>query len=450
MNKILQPRRQFIFECLAGGLTALLGLYSQPLWARQKVIVRSIYQSSEGDKNNVIFDLSASVRHHIFTLHNPERVVIDLNNARVSQGFGSPKFDRSLVRSIRYAKRERSDLRVVVDLVKAVSPRSFLLPPADGKGHRLLVELQPSRAKKREPVITANPDKKQLRDVVIAIDAGHGGKDPGAIGRRYKTREKDVVLAIARRLEALIKREKGMRAVMIRNGDVFLPLRTRIARARQHQADLFISIHADAARNRRARGSSVYVLSKNGASSEAARVLAENENRADLKGGVLFGKEDQVAKVIVDLMLNATIEASIDLADGMLRTLKKTGKIHRSRVEQAGFVVLKAHDMPSVLVETAFLSNAQDERRLRSKVHQRSIAKALLGGIKHYLKDYAPPGTLMASMNRTTHVIRSGETLSAIAQRYDVEINTIRYYNALKSDRIRTGQVLQIPISVGG
>ncbi len=431
----------------------LLNLGATRSWARKSVEIRSVRFSAGHGKTSIVFDLSAPVQHNIFTLPNPDRVVIDFNDARLSAE-PSKQAKGSAIKDVRYATRNKTGIRMVLDLSRSASPKSFLLPPTGRYGHRLLVELVDKAKKVSKPVKTVKTRSNRLRDVVVAIDAGHGGRDPGAIGSRYRTKEKDVVLSIARRLEGLVKREKGMRAVMIRNKDVFLPLRARIKRAHEQKADLFISIHADATRKKHIRGSSVYVLSQHGASSELARLLAERENAADdfrrsVKGDVLAGKEEPVARVILDLMQSGTLEASSELADDMLRELKRIGRLRSPQVEQAGFAVLKSPDIPSVLVETAFISNPKDERQLRNKTFQSAVARAMLRGIKHYLRENAPPGTLMAHLGRTTHLIRSGETLSTIAQRYDVDIKMIRRHNALKGDRIRAGQVLRIPVSGG-
>ena len=454
MQQLQQPRRQFLRRCVLSGIAVLFNLGTMRSWARQSAEIRSIRFSAGQGKTSIIFDLSAPVQHNIFTLPDPDRVVIDFNDARLSADPGRKSLERSIIKDLRYATRNKTDIRLVLDLSKSASPKSFLLPPTGRYGHRLLVELIDKGKKVSKPIKTVNNPVNRLRDVVVAIDAGHGGRDPGAIGYRYRTKEKDVVLSIARRLEALVTKEKGMRAVMIRNQDVFLPLRTRIKRAHEQRADLFISIHADATRKKHIRGSSVYVLSQNGASSELARLLAERENAADdfkssVKGDVLTGKEEPVARVILNLMQNGTLEASSELANDMLSELKRIGRLRSPRVEQAGFAVLKSPDIPSVLVETAFISNAKDERQLRSKKFQQSVAWALLRGIKKYLRENAPPGTLMADIGRTTHLIRSGETLSTIAQRYDIDIQTIRRHNALKGDRIRAGQVLRIPLTGG-
>ena len=277
---------------------------------------------------------------------------------------------------------------------------------------------------------------------MIAIDAGHGGEDPGARGPRG-TREKTVVLQIAKRLERLVDREPGFRAVMIREGDYFMPLRKRASKAHEHRADLFVSIHADAFHDRRARGSSVYVLSQRGATSEMARILAETENAADLIGGVsLNDKDDLLKTVLLDLSQTASIEASMEVGENVLGHLRRLGKVHKRRVQQAGFVVLKSPDIPSILVETAFISNPGEERQLRNGKHQQNLATAILKGIKSYFRNNPPPGTLMAQRQ---HVIKRGDTLSEIAQRYDVSMNQLRVANGLKGNSLRIGDVLKIP-----
>jgi len=236
------------------------------------------------------------------------------------------------------------------------------------------------------------------RDLVIAVDAGHGGKDPGAIGRKG-TYEKQVTLAIARQLAAAIDREDGMRAVMVRGDDRFISLRGRIVKARDYKADMFISIHADSVRDRNVGGSSVYVLSLRGASDEAARWLAERENAADLMGGVsLDDKNDVLASVLLDVTQKESVSNSVDAAESILGSLRGVTSVHRPRVQHAGFVVLKSPDIPSVLVETAFISNVADERRLKDPVHQLKIAEAIHAGVRSYFYARPPPGTRVAAL----------------------------------------------------
>ncbi|MGH8502060.1 MAG: N-acetylmuramoyl-L-alanine amidase [Gammaproteobacteria bacterium] len=422
-----------------------------PLAAAWGVAVNDIRLSDSGDTTRVVFDLSGPVEHRLFALQDPERVVIDLENAKLAEPAQAIDADLSAVKNIRHAARNGTDLRVVLDLNQSATSRSFLLPPVGAYGHRLVVDLKRAGAPADAPapVIVAQDRASSLRDVVVAIDAGHGGKDPGAIGP-YGTYEKDVVFSIANRLEELIGAEPGMRPVMIRDSDVYLELRERIARARAHKADLFISVHADASHSSYANGSSVYVLSRTGASSEAARWLAERENAADLIGGVrLKDKDDTLARVLMDLSQTATIEASMTLAEDILNGLQQVGEIHSSRVEQAGFAVLTSPDIPSVLVETAFISNAEEEQRLRTSAYQDQVALAVLNGIREYFRDHAPPGTLYANDLRDRHVIRYGDTLSTIAQRYRVNVEALRDHNSLDGDVLHVGQVLLIPTSDG-
>ena len=353
------------------------------------------------------------------------------------------------------ARRVNKDksLRIVLDLKQSAKPRTFSLKPNSQYGHRLVIDLYDDGKGKvatqgkgaAKPAVlkkTVASKPAALRDLVIAIDAGHGGDDPGAIGRRG-TREKTVVLAIARELAALIRKEPGMRPVMIREGDYYIGLRQRINKARKHNADLFISIHADGFRDQRAHGSSVFVLSRRGATSEMGRWLEAKENAADLAGGVsLDDKDDLLAEVLLDLSQSATIEASHEVASNMLGGLKRLGKMHKSSVQRAGFVVLKSPDIPSILIETAFISNPKEEKKLRDKGHQKKLARAMLSGIRDYFGENPPPGTHMVARK---YKVKPGDTLSQIAAVHQVSLNTLRGYNDLKNDRLRVGDTLRIP-----
>lgn len=361
------------------------------------VKVNGVRVWAESDTTRIVFDLSGPAEHHLFMLENPQRVVVDVPDA--SLGTALDTQNGGLLKGIRGGVRKGDDLRLVLDLSGKARPRSFMLKPDGKSGHRLVIDLDAGKGS--GPVKTKKSVVSQgARDVIIAVDAGHGGKDPGARGPTG-LREKDAVLALARKLAAEINAQKGMRAVLTRSSDVFLRLRTRINKARQFKADMFISLHADAFNDPRARGSSVYVLSNRGASNEAAQWLAEKENSADLVGGVsLDDKEDQVAQVLLDLSQEATIEASIKIASRVLGGLKGLGKVHRKQVERAGFVVLKSPDIPSVLVETAFISNPTEEQRLKDSGYQTRMAKAIASGVHDYFREYAPPGTLLAANNQ--------------------------------------------------
>ncbi len=411
------------------------------------------------DNTRVVFDVSsANADYKLFRLNNPPRLVIDFKNTRLTGKVLKPASDDLILKNIRSAGRPNNDLRVVLDLRDKTRFKSFLLKPYKQYGHRLVVDLlhgvkrskspvmasrKPTETKKIEKVRKQSPAPK-LRDLVIAIDAGHGGEDPGAHGPRG-TNEKDVVFAIAKKLAALIDKEKGMRPLLIRDGDYYLSLRQRTQKARDNRADMFISIHADAFRDKRVYGTSVYILSENGATSEAARWLAEKENASDLIGGVsLDDKDNMLARVLLDLSQTATKQASYEAGRELLQELRPLGKLHKKEVQQAAFAVLKSPDIPSVLVETAFISNPSEERKLRSSKHQHMLAKALLNGVRDYFTKNAPPGTLYA-MKARQHVIASGDTLSEIAQRYHVSMASIRSENRLSGDSVKIGQVLKIP-----
>ncbi len=415
-----------------------------PAWA--DVQVKGVRMWPAPDNTRLVFDLSDPVEHVLFSLKAPERIVIDLKDAQFPGALPNFDFNKSYIKNIRYASRKGNALRFVLDLSAQVRPKSFVLKPHGEYGHRLVIDLFDTEHSSEKAVPSRQTQPQRAREVIIAIDAGHGGEDPGAVGRKG-TREKDVVLAIARKLERLVQKEPGMRAVMIRDGDYYVGLRDRVKKARQYQADLFISIHADAFNDRRARGSSVYVLSDRGASSEAARFLAESENSADLIGGVsLDDKDDLLKLVLVDMVKNSTIEDSHDVASRVLRDLRHVNRLHKNRVEQAAFRVLKSPDVPSILIETAFISNPAEERKLRSGRHQDALARAILGGVRNYFRSNPPPGTILASAPRR-HVISRGDTLSEIAARYRVSVSTLRRYNGLRSDRLKVGEILQIPLS---
>ncbi|HKK04209.1 MAG TPA: N-acetylmuramoyl-L-alanine amidase [Gammaproteobacteria bacterium] len=431
------PRNIFIGWLLAAVFA------SSTAWAG--VEVRGVRLWAGPDTTRVVLDLSAPADHKLFTLENPGRVVVDLQSARIdASGLRLPRGD-GLVSEVRAGNRRGGEARVVLDLAGEVTPRSFLVRPKEQYGHRLIIELKARGARAQAPVIRASDGEREL---VIAIDPGHGGEDPGAIGRRG-TYEKDVVMAVSRRLAARIDREPGMRAVLTRDGDYFLSLRQRVEEARKHGADLFVSVHADAFKHPDARGSSVYVLSSKGATDEAARWLAERENAADLVGGVrLDDKDDLLASVLLDLSQNASIGASLDAGEFVLEKLGAVNRLHKHSVQQAGFAVLKAPDIPSILVETAFISNPGEEQKLRQARHQEQLAAALLAGIREYFHVNPPPGTWFAKNRGATPreiVIARGDTLSGIADRYQVSVPLLRRHNGLRGDKIRVGQVLAIP-----
>ena len=402
------------------------------------------------DSTRVVLDLSAPVSYSMFTLSDPERIVIDLEQVGADLVRLPASAVVGIVSGVCVAARDNGGLRVVLDLTAKVEPKSFLTPPNETYGHRLVVDLGLEQA--LHPVKVASDGNGQ-RDVVVAIDAGHGGEDPGAVGKSG-TREKDVALAVARRLAERINAEPGMRAVLTRDGDYFVPFRERIRRARAQQADLFVSVHADAFVNRSVHGSSVYVLSTRRASNEAARWLADRENAADLIGGVsLDDKSDVLASVLLDLSQNASISASREAATRVLEELDRVGQLKKSEVQHASLIVLTSPDVPSMLVETAYISNPEEERRLRDPDHQARLAGAMHAGLRRYFHENPPPGTriaILAARERgqaMRHVVSPGETLVDIAARYAVSQDALRRQNRLDGGQLTAGTILEIPVS---
>jgi N-acetylmuramoyl-L-alanine amidase len=421
--------------------------------AAQAATVEDIRIWSENGKTRVVLDLSSPAAHSIFTLRGPDRLVVDLKSSRLSKSLAKLPGGTGSVRGIRSAVRANGQLRVVLDLNEAVRSRTFTAGPNSQYGDRLVIDLQ--RTGHVQAVKRASEEYMPGRDIVVAIDPGHGGHDPGAVGKG-RTREKDVALQISRTLAARINAEPGMKAVLVRSGDYYVDHRRRMEIARRNKADLFISVHADAVDDRRANGASVYALSLKGASDEAARQLAERENASVRVGGVTLEDKDAVlASVLLDLSQNASLSASLDVGSKVIGELAGIGKVHRRTVQQAGFLVLKSPDMPSILVETAFISNPGEEKKLRDKGHQGRLADAILAGVRNYFYSNPPPDTRIAMEMRRTpvrevrHVIARGDTLSEIAERYNVSPSAIRSANRLSSDRIRVGQTLNIPIYAG-
>jgi N-acetylmuramoyl-L-alanine amidase len=426
------------------------------------------------DNTRLVFDLSGPVQHSVFTLTSPDRLVIDINGATL----GAPLNVNSAntpITAMRSAQRTPTDLRVVIDLKKTVTPKSFTLAPNAQYGNRLVVDLFDSPADAApipvptnvatvapvpvtpvEPAVKLPPAPAGKRDIIVVIDAGHGGEDPGASGSRGQ-REKDVVLAIARELQRQVNGMKGFRAELTRTGDYFIPLRGRTEIARKKGADLFVSIHADAAPSAAAFGASVFALSDRGATSETARWLADSENRSDLIGGAgnvsLDDKDRMLAGVLLDLSMTASLTSSLNVGQKVLSNIGRVTPLHKQRVEQAGFMVLKSPDIPSILVETGFISNANEASKLAAANHQQALARSISSGVRQFFQQNPPPGTYIAWLRDSgkiaqgprDHRVNPGETLAMIAVRYQVSPATLRSANNLKSDELKIGQTLTIP-----
>lgn len=415
------PMKLMTGLCLSLILSMILAL---PAWGAKVLAVR-VWPAQ--DYTRITLEHDGEIKASHFTLNNPDRLVVEIDgtdlNPALKELAAKMEADTFYVKQARVGQARPNVVRLVFDLKETVNLQMFKLKPVDKYKHRLILDLYPTvpldpiaslirngelgdlqksdaptAENKKESAPKAPPskpikntDKTQLnRMVTIVLDPGHGGEDPGAIGYRG-SREKDIVLAIARRLKALIEQEPNMRVVMTRNGDYFVPLHVRVEKARQAQADLFISVHADAFIEPHANGSSVFVLSEKGASSTSAKWLARKENNADLIGGVnIHNHNRQLASVLLDLSTTAQINDSLKLGGAILNEIGGINRLHKPHVEQAGFAVLKAPDIPSILVETAFISNPEEEAKLNNNAHQESIAKAILNGIKGYFAKNPP------------------------------------------------------------
>ena len=388
-------RRQLLNLLLASPLFTLP-------FAAHATQIRNARLWRSDDKLRLVFDLSGPVQYKTFTLSAPERLIIDLSGAGLSGDFSQLALTNSGITSIRSGHFGKGDTRIVLDLAAPMQLNSFLLPPQEGQGHRLVLDL--TSATQAPHRIAAEPkplvDKAHpKRDIIVVVDPGHGGKDPGAVGSKGQ-REKDVVLSIAQLLAKRLKREKGFDVKLVRNDDFFVPLRKRVEIAHKHNADMFISVHADAAPRITASGASVYALSEGGATSATARFMAQRENGADLLGATsllnLKDKDPMLAGVILDMSMNATIASSLQLGSSILGSLEGITSLHQKRVEQAGFAVLKSPDVPSILVETGFISNARDSARLVTARHQQAVADGLFEGLKKYFQKNPPMNSYMA------------------------------------------------------
>jgi N-acetylmuramoyl-L-alanine amidase len=418
--------------------------------AAAATVVEDVRAADRSSYTRVVLDLSQAPDHRIFTLEDPHRAVIDLRAGQLDPALVAGIRDEGPIRRVRSGRRGEG-VRIVLDLATRRVVEAFTIEPGARTAHRLVIDLRRPGAGSSADESPDRPRNTPSRTAseagatpfVVAIDAGHGGKDPGAIGAAG-TYEKDIVLTVARKLAGRLGATAGIEPVLIRDGDYFVGLRDRTRKAREADADLFVSLHADAFHDRSVRGSSVFVLSRNGASSEMARMLARSENRAHRIGGVsLADKDEQVASVLVDLSRAHTVEESLDVADVLLAELDALGDVHGDGVEQAGFAVLKSLDMPSVLVELAFISNPEEEKRLKSSRYQHQLAEGLTEGVLGYVQRVRP--TLASGGGTAEYEVRAGDTLSGIAQQFAVSVGELRQANDLGGDTIVAGHTLKIP-----
>ena len=509
-----------------GGFVAVAIMAATPLYAAKAADLNGARVWAGSEYTRLVLDASGPLDYRIS--QNGDRVVVDLGNSRLTDGFADPAA-QGLYRGMSHARLgDRLQLTARVDPNSRL--KSFVLKSSTGSGYRLVLDLYPGNGSvaaapaagdnhvasmptpASEPAVVetsvaqsshARPSRSSRaateqaaallggqRNVVVCIDAGHGGKDQGAHGPDG-TLEKNVTLAVARDLAARINRQPGMKAVLTRDGDYFIPLQRRYQIARENNADLFVAIHADSYTSDDAKGSSVWVLSSRGKSSVAARMLADKENSSDLIGGVsLAAENDSLASVLLDMQQGWAMQASHVVADNVLNALGQLGPTHRGYVENANFVVLRSPDVPSILVETAFISNPLEERKLRDPEHQDELAEAIMDGVKNYFESTPPPGTWFAAQaaahrkgielasnkaadsadrnavaksayNKTVlagtqpaspdanvqdlHRVGRGESLRSIARQYGISVGALKSANGINADTVRAGTVLTIP-----
>ncbi|MBY6187658.1 N-acetylmuramoyl-L-alanine amidase [Marinobacter hydrocarbonoclasticus] len=424
---------------MAGVMGLILTLMAGPAMANQLERIRI---SHSPEKTRVVLDMAAKPDYSAFRLTGPDRLVVDLKRTRLKADLSALEKASPLIRRIRTSNPQGDgDLRLVLDLTQSASHKTSALG-ASGQGfHRLVLDLMPTS---RSPAtVAAEPG----RNVVIAIDAGHGGKDPGSIGPSG-TYEKDVVLPIAQRLKAKIDATPGFEAFLVREGDYFVSLDARSAKARKKRADLLVSIHADAFTSPQPRGASVWVLSLRRANSEMGRWLERDDKLSELRGiGEVISESSQddphLQRTFLDLARENSMMESQALAGNMLKEMGRITRLHKSKPQFASLAVLKSPDFPSLLVETGFISNPHEERQLKDPAHQRKMANALAVAIQSHFRSNPPRDSLLAQ--RQTHRVKSGESLSVIARRYQVSVTALKNANQLKSDTVRIGQELVIP-----
>ncbi|MBZ2400652.1 N-acetylmuramoyl-L-alanine amidase [Erwinia amylovora] len=397
------------------GALWLLSVSRTGMTASRHVVAIRIWPASTYSRLTI--ESNAPLKYKQFSLRSPDRVVVDIADIQLNRLLNDVgklvRENDPYIKNVRVGQFDPNTVRLVLEIKQNVAPRIFTLAPVAGIKNRLVLDLYPVQRPQHndDPLLAlledynqgdlgrSQPEAAPLpgkagkdRPIVIMLDPGHGGEDSGAVGKQ-KTREKDVVLKIARRLKSLIDKQPSMRAYMTRNEDVFIPLKVRVAKARKQRADLFISIHADAFTRRAARGSSVFALSTKGATSTAARFLAQTQNESDLIGGVSMGSDRYLDHTMFDMLQSRTINDSLRFGGEVLARMGKINHLHKRSVDQAGFAVLKAPDIPSILVETAFISNLEEERKLRTTRFQHQVADSILAGIKAYFANGAALAT---------------------------------------------------------
>lgn len=424
--------------------------------------LESIQIKKDAGKTSLLFSLNGAIAHKVFTLTNPDRVVVDFEQTQLACNLNKLNLNNGLIKLVRSGRPNPNTLRLVFEVRDAVRLRANSWGTSANQ-HGFSLDLSANHVSNNhknnnnnkiapnqlsEPIVNTKP--KALRDVIVVLDPGHGGHDPGAMGPK-RSREKNITLAIAIKLKQLIDKQPGMRAVLTRNGDYYVGLRERLRIARKYNGDVFISIHADAFINQQSNGASVFALSQRGATSEAARWLAEKENYSELGGVNLRGLDDQsglVRTVLIDLSQTATISASLHMGDAVLKHLNTVTHLHHHKVDQARFMVLKSPDIPSILIETGFISNPREEMNLTSASYQVRLCQSIFEGLHRYFQDYPPHGTSIETglaPKESVHVVQAGDSLSKIAEQYHVSMALLQAMNHLNNHQIKTGQRLMLP-----
>ncbi|MFO1256944.1 MAG: N-acetylmuramoyl-L-alanine amidase [Gammaproteobacteria bacterium] len=443
-------------------IVTLLCLIAYSAWSVAASQIKQVRVWAAPEKTRVVFDISAPMDYQVSSFQHPNRIVLDLSKTAWKAKLDESKLQESGIQVIRHSESGEK-LKVILEVAEVYQPTVFLLKPNETYGHRLVLDLAPAPADQKAvqgPIVEAPAVKDSMgiirsakghREFIIALDAGHGGEDPGAVGRRFGTHEKEIVMSVARKLQLSINRHPDMQAVLIRQGDYFVNLKDRVKLARRFGADMFISLHADSFNNPKAKGASVFVLSDRGASSEAARWLAEKENRSDLIGGVkLDNKSNVLASVLLDLSQTATQVGSEELAQKVIGALGRVTGLHHRSVQRAGFAVLKSPDIPSILVELGFLSHPKGEEELRHPRHQQVLAEAIRDGIENYIRPRTKPfmEPQSAWLTRQRHIVRPGDTLVSISSQYKVPIEKLKQMNSINETGLRAGQKIIIPFKL--
>ncbi|MFT5312862.1 MAG: N-acetylmuramoyl-L-alanine amidase [Paraglaciecola sp.] len=399
----------------------------------------------------IVFDLSEPAKYSYFTLSQPDRLVIDLQNTTAKFDFQQITNNSQLIKKIRHSTaKNKQSIRVVIELSKKLQTKVSTLTPAAPYGDRLMVELS-DKDKPPPQVMLSTQTGNSSRDIIVVVDAGHGGPDPGSIGSAG-SHEKDVTLSVARKLAALINKEPGMQAIMTRTGDDYISPNKRPALARKHKADLFVSIHADAFTTPQPSGASVWVLSVRRANTELGRWMEKTERHSELLGGAAEVIQDTVnerylTEALLDMSMDHSMTTSYDLGRLVLKQLKGVTRLHKKTPQAASLAVLTSPDIPSILVETGFISNPKEEKNLNWSTFRAQLAQSIFTGVKLHFKKAPPDGSLWAKLKRDkrTHKVRSGESLSLLSQRYNVRVSQLKSANNMRSDVVRIGQILTIP-----